>query len=304
MLQGKTRGKVGDIVFRVNKGQQIASVYNPKPANPKTTGQMRQRVKLGSAVTFYRDNKAFFPFAFSNKKATETEYNAFVRENINIAPYIGKYNQVDGAVCLAPYKMTIGELNSLEFGFVTSSENNIYTSIIANGTSFETYGDIRKSLGLSIGDMITIYVSYSSVDPESHEIEGLNINRSTRLLFSNEVETKSVQDFTPFVTSNNDIAPQIVVEEDGAAIINMIENDEVSLLISEGRLTAACCVVVSRNVVGEKLKVSNSVLSLNALATEVYNKYRTESALESAAVTYGWSGSALLDPNSVKGFSV
>lgn len=58
-LQGKARGKIGGIVYRVEAGiGMIASEYNPTPHNPRTIAQTNQRSKMNlagriSAITPY-----------------------------------------------------------------------------------------------------------------------------------------------------------------------------------------------------------------------------------------------------------
>lgn len=49
-LQGKARGKIGSIVYRVEAGiGMIASEYNPSPRNPRTIAQVEQRSKMNLA---------------------------------------------------------------------------------------------------------------------------------------------------------------------------------------------------------------------------------------------------------------
>lgn len=49
-LQGKARGKIGGIVYRVEAGiGMIASEYNPSPRNPRTLAQTVQRNKMNLA---------------------------------------------------------------------------------------------------------------------------------------------------------------------------------------------------------------------------------------------------------------
>lgn len=45
-LSGKIVGKKGDAVFRVRKGEQIVSQYNPIVSNPRSDGQTNQRAKF------------------------------------------------------------------------------------------------------------------------------------------------------------------------------------------------------------------------------------------------------------------
>ena len=65
------------------KGQQIARAWQPKVANPRTTVQQMQRAKFANAVKFYkRATQNLFKFAYEDKRKTESDYNAFMRHNV------------------------------------------------------------------------------------------------------------------------------------------------------------------------------------------------------------------------------
>lgn len=91
MLLGMTRGAVGDVVFSRLKGQQVSRARNRQPANPRTSSQVYQRALFSDAVKFYtRGRQKLYQFAFENKKANESDYNAFMRENVKRGVVISK----------------------------------------------------------------------------------------------------------------------------------------------------------------------------------------------------------------------
>ena len=80
---GKASGKLGQIVLSNVKGQQIARAWQPKVANPRTSVQHIQRAKFANAVKFYkRATQNLFKFAYEDKRKTESDYNAFMRHNV------------------------------------------------------------------------------------------------------------------------------------------------------------------------------------------------------------------------------
>ena len=80
---GKATGKLGQIVLSNVKGQQIARAWQPKVANPRTSVQQIQRAKFANAVKFYkRATQNLFKFAYEDKRKTESDYNAFMRYNV------------------------------------------------------------------------------------------------------------------------------------------------------------------------------------------------------------------------------
>lgn len=80
---GRASGKLGQIVLSNVKGQQIARAWQPKVANPRTSVQQIQRAKFANAVKFYkRATQNLFKFAYEDKRKTESDYNAFMRYNV------------------------------------------------------------------------------------------------------------------------------------------------------------------------------------------------------------------------------
>lgn len=81
---GRATGKLGQIVLSNVKGQQIARAWQPKVANPRTSVQQMQRAKFANSVKFYkRATQNLFKFAFEDKRKTESDYNAFMRHNVD-----------------------------------------------------------------------------------------------------------------------------------------------------------------------------------------------------------------------------
>lgn len=90
-LLGYARGSVGDVTFSRVKGNQVAKARNRQPANPNTIPQAMQRALFADAVRFFtRGVQNAFKFAFEGKLETESDYNAFMRLNVNRGVRIGK----------------------------------------------------------------------------------------------------------------------------------------------------------------------------------------------------------------------
>lgn len=91
MLMGYARGAVGDLVFSRVKGNQVTKARNRQPSNPKTSKQVYQRAKFINAVRFYqRGVQNLFKFAYEDKTAQESDFNAFMRHNTSRAIPVGK----------------------------------------------------------------------------------------------------------------------------------------------------------------------------------------------------------------------
>lgn len=90
-ILGYARGSVGDVTFSRVKGNQVAKARNRNPANPNTIPQAMQRSLFADAVRFYtRGVQNAFKFAFERKLENESDYNAFMRLNVNRGVRIGK----------------------------------------------------------------------------------------------------------------------------------------------------------------------------------------------------------------------
>lgn len=133
-LTGTLRGKVGDIIFSRQGGEQRSRAYIPQVRNPKTRSQMIQRTQLANLVSFYRNVIRLFPSAFQNKPSNQSDYNQFVGKNLNATKiYLTREQANAGACVCAPYQLTHGSLSPIQvYGSGVTARTNIYL-----GASFE-----------------------------------------------------------------------------------------------------------------------------------------------------------------------
>lgn len=165
MLLGMTRGAVGDVVFSRLKGQQVSRARNRMPANPRTSAQMYQRALFSNAVKFYtRGRRNLFQFAFEDKKQNESDYNAFMRNNVKRGVVISPecFNNFDYPA-LGNFILSKGTLPPMRARVNTAtnvsrlvwSKENITTDL----TAVSTVGDLASLMidGVDFldGDIIT-----------------------------------------------------------------------------------------------------------------------------------------------------
>ncbi len=79
LFWGQASGKLGEAVFYRAKGEQRTRTYVAKIANPKTLAQMSNRVAMLNLVSGYRSLSSILGKSFIDKRANESDYNAFVR---------------------------------------------------------------------------------------------------------------------------------------------------------------------------------------------------------------------------------
>lgn len=306
-FMGKVRGKLGDTVLQVLKGQQVEKAYNPHPANPRSAGQMAQRVKLGAAVGFYKRNKRFFKFAFKKKKL-ESDYNAFIRENLNIAPYMSKEDIVSNNLCPAPYVMTRGDLPQVEVSLVRAilDEDESGGEIVVVlpwtiETENPTFGQLREQLGANYGDMLTVYCVASRFTGQ-HDVSPVitpeGIISFAQVVFTAEKENAAIGELINWDKWQNLVVAMIADDPRIGAngLVLAFDTPTIHQLIGEHHLACGACAVLSRKVAGSGLQVSTSQMVLSEYASEIYAKYRDEAALQKAMDSYGRSDTAFLEP--------
>ena len=168
MFWNLATGKVGSLVLSINKGQVITRQHQPHVNNPRTAAQMLQRARFAGAVKFYkRATSNLFKFAYEDKKATESDYNAFMRHNTtsNLAALL--HSQVKGNYPALARKWVLsdGSLQSPEYVGIVGGIPAL--SIPAYAEDTDTVGAVSTALitsyGLIEGDIVTIVKASSTV---------------------------------------------------------------------------------------------------------------------------------------------
>lgn len=160
MLLGYARGKVGSMVFRRSKGEQITSAYNSKPLNYRTHGQVSQRSLFLCASKFFtRGVQNLFKFAYEDKKPYESDFNAFMRHNFDKGIYFTRaMNTEPSAPAIGEFLMSQGQLLGPTYEYI--EEGDYYKIIIPRIAQSDEWGKISKRLieefNLMNGDIMTI----------------------------------------------------------------------------------------------------------------------------------------------------
>lgn len=117
MLQGQATGKVGDIVFMVRNGQQVARVYTSaggRSGDQASIAVRRQRVRFGAASNQYLLYRNIVRGMYRTGKNTkQSDYNFFVRENVDLLPYLTREENAAGVKCVMPGTFSRGTLGNI-----------------------------------------------------------------------------------------------------------------------------------------------------------------------------------------------
>lgn len=172
-LLGQLNGRIGSVVFSRVRGKQQSRVHVESPANPETRAQRGQRVKFGTCAAFYRSAvRNLFKFAFEYKKPGESDYNAFLRYNLqNMVPQT-RYAYEAGYPCVSDWAVSFGSLPSPVIGFPAEGSQNMQPYLDLSAVGFEgtdlTLGDISSALMMQYrllpGDIVTVVSITSSFD--------------------------------------------------------------------------------------------------------------------------------------------
>lgn len=128
MLQGQATGKVGDIVFMVRNGQQVARVYTSaggRSGDQASIAVRRQRVRFGAASNQYLLYRNIVRGMYRTGKSTkQSDYNFFVRENVDLLPYLTREENAAGVKCAMPGTFSRGTLGQLVTSITFTNPND------------------------------------------------------------------------------------------------------------------------------------------------------------------------------------
>lgn len=155
MLQGQATGKVGDIVFMVRNGQQVARVYTSaggRSGDQASIAVRRQRVRFGAASNQYLLYRNIVRGMYRTGKSTkQSDYNFFVRENVDLLPYLTREENAAGVKCAMPGTFSRGTLGTLIYSLTESESGGTPSQIELAMPGFSvpttiSYGDTVQTL--------------------------------------------------------------------------------------------------------------------------------------------------------------
>lgn len=189
LFLGYARGKVGDVVFSRQNGEQITRARNRSPKNPQTAYQLTQRVCLKTASLAFSLMQDICNHSFQSVDGKTPNQSRFNRVNISLmrqqlAEYInsGDPNELwscpetnfaqRGTVLppIRPYLISEGTLPVMKVSRteLTSSGTmalDVYTHF-APATGGTSYQQVCDALNLKRGDQLT-FVELTTDDTEN-----------------------------------------------------------------------------------------------------------------------------------------
>lgn len=270
MFLGYAAGSVGDVTFSRSKGQQVARARNRKPNNPKTRRQMTQRSLFISAVKFYtRGIQNLFRFAFEDKRATESDYNAFMRVNAkngvmlrkadfqnSAYPAIGKWVLSQGALtpCTVASHSASGGSTFDWFPGITDTQTS------ANNVTIGYISQLLIATGnFAQGDILTFVIIQTDAEKASSLTNP--VTPGDGVIWTIEQIIVDVADTRKW----NEALKIFKVSKTSAVNDYEFKTD----IVAETEI-AASCIIHSRETDGG-VKVSTEVLANSPAALDVYD---------------------------------
>ena len=299
MLLGMARGSVGDVTFYRDGGLQRARARNRQPNNPRSNKQQTQRALFANCVKFYKLTAAkFFRFAFENKKVNESDYNAFMRENLKRGVMMSKTAfYVEPYPALGNWLMSRGSLATIR----NANDDNTNAPIFDLGAPYAeipsrniTIGEISTAMVASgryqVGDIITMIKYLSNGD----KIPSATPNAETDYLQTNFV-------FWQFLVDPNNSNTFVSLFGDVVRFY-IDQTSQGNLAISFGSLAAsgneewrigyqATTIIHSRNT-ANGLLVSTQELTCNPRYTDAITTATTDATYKSEVLS-DWQASGL-----------
>lgn len=310
-ILGSGSGSIGNVTLRngtrihgywYGRPCMIASQKVSQQTNPRSVAQMTHRAKFATAVKFFkRATSHFFRFAYEDQRPNESDFNVFMRHNVNGALPMNRYQ------VLAEQYPAIGQVWQLSQGSMpplscTYANDNVFQiSFDMSGGSgnadVATFSKAMLSAGYEPGDIVTFVNISSSVKPSDVlKLTSEEVGAAAAVL-------SSVPQWyiAQFIVDESDTTPLANVNHRGRAGAVQVWNSNpagFNCVVDANPVVQCCGVVVSRRSSGSrKLLVSTSYLAGNggwqalvaAVRTDKYNEASLESwsADDSTAILQG-----------------
>lgn len=278
-LRGAKQRLAGAVLYQ-NNGQTLIRELAAQISNPRTASQMTQRVRLSNCVAVYRANKFWMKFAFEDKKDKESDYNAFIGENISSNAVALTKSEVNaGAAVAAPYTITRGSLGSIEQSI---SDDSLITNLYLL-TSLDTLevsvGEFsRQLIAANNGIVEGMQLSFIANIQQTNNLTGVPylVVRAYEVIIDT-TNTRKLEEYFPggFIVTPKD------------------DDDKVRLGADVSMLHEGAFAFILSHTVGGVTRVSTQ--SLQLVGNTVYNQHTTQGAWQAATESYGESSETFLD---------
>ena len=274
-LLRKQIGSIGDLTFKQVNGMTIVSEKITHMTNPRTDAQMRTRTRWNNIVAMYKGIRPKLNKGFENKAAGLSDFNMFMKMNMQKEPvYLTKSAVAGGACVAAPYQITQGSIPAI----VITGENQ-------SGVTDIRLGSLDIASNTTVAQLATKVVEnnpdYRYGDQISFFLVKQKKNEDTGIPYCQFFAAKVVLD----PTSEEKLADVVNSSHGFASIDGKLGHSG-----NDG--DCAYTWVHSRKSSGKVLVSSQSLLAANSILAE----YQGDAAYNLARSSYGMTDDVFLAP--------
>ena len=169
----KISGSAGNLSFSRTGGQTVIREKVTSIRNPRSEGQMRTRTRFTNIVAMYKGIRPLLNYGFEAKPKTLSDYNMFVKVNMQRTPiYLTKQAVAGGACVATAYQISQGSLPAI---VVTGTGQNGVSDILLGSlsiTSATTVAQfstavVQNNPDYRYGDQISFFLVKQKVNEET-----------------------------------------------------------------------------------------------------------------------------------------
>ena len=169
-IASKLKGSAGNLTFRRTGGRTVVSEKVTEVKITRTNAQMQTRTRWGNIIAMYKGIRPLLNYGFENKPKTLSDYNMFVKLNMQRTPiYLTKQAVAGGACVATAYQISQGSLPAI---VVTGSGQNGVTDIrldgesITNNTTVAEFSQavVENNADYRYGDQISFFLVKQKVN--------------------------------------------------------------------------------------------------------------------------------------------
>lgn len=291
---GTARGKIGNTVVSVVRGQRIERAWQPSVRNPRTPPQMIQRAKFFSAVEFYKNSRqGLFKMAFEDKRQTESDYNAFMRHNTMGAPMLSRevveYGDGTRAQVAWTWQVSNGSLEPVTVAAVSNTPGKYSLGFISSPIEVTDVSELSDSLinsgAYQAGDIVTIVEQVTDIETASPD-DGVGLLPA--FIGKGGVANKfTIKQFELNQTDNTPLEDYNISYNETEKKLNLTSFSEAKDVIR----TAA--IIISRP--GVALKVSTANMAGDSYTNTQFEVMKTENWKEGVLQQWKTAEAAILE---------
>ena len=272
----KMKGSMGNLTFKNLNGQTVVSEKVTSVRNPRTNAQMQTRTKWGNIIAMYKGIRPLLNYGFESRPKNCSDYNMFVKVNMQRTPvYLTKQAVAGGACVAAPYQISQGSLPAI---VLSGSGNAIKTDIYLGTLSISATTTVAQFAQAVVENN----ADYRYGDQISYFLVRQQVNADTGIPYCQFSACKVVLNAADTETKLWDIASR-----------NGFSASDASLAHSGNDGDCAFCWVHTRKSDGKTLVSSQSLVAVNSKLAE----YQGDMAYSLAKSSYGQGVEAFLVPD-------